>query len=72
MPGVTSCRYAPIDAWTSARSAVILPSFVAASSSVVTKSRPWIVASAFSERSSIHFTGVPRRRASATASNSSA
>ncbi len=57
MPGVTSWRYAPIEAITSALIEVILPSFVAASSSVVTKSRPWIVASAFSERSSIHFTG---------------
>ena len=72
MPGVTSCRYAPIAAFTSALTDVIVPSFVAAKVNSVTTSRPWIVATASSERSSVHFTGRPSRRASVGDERSSA
>ena len=43
MPGVTSCRYAPMPTVSVARTAVILPSAVAASSISWIWSRPWIV-----------------------------
>ena len=69
---MTSWRYAPIAAVSRTRTAVILPSEVAASSISWTTSRPWIVATYASERSSIHFTGRFRRRASARQSASSA
>ena len=44
MPGVTSWRYAPMPAVSRARTAVIFPSAVAASSISWITSRPWIVA----------------------------
>ena len=72
MPGVTSWRYAPIDATSRTRTAVIFPSEVAASSISCRTSRPWIVATYASVRSSIHFTGRAGVRASAMQSASSA
>ena len=43
MPGVTSWRYAPMPTVSFARTAVIFPSAVAASSISWIWSRPWIV-----------------------------
>ena len=59
-------------ALTSALTATIWPSRVDATVMSVTTSRAWIVATAFSERSSVHLTGRPRRRERATTSISSA
>ena len=55
-----------------ARTAVTLPSASAASSMCCSWPRPWMVATAFSLRPSVHRVAVPRRRASATAISSSA
>jgi hypothetical protein len=54
------------------RTAVIFPSAVAASSISWFWSRPWIVETYPSLRVSVHFTGRPSRRATASASASSA
>ena len=59
MPGVMIRRYAPIDTSRLTRTALRIPSFVAASSMVWYISRPCSVATYPSERSSIHFTGLP-------------
>ncbi len=55
-----------------ARTAVIFPSAVAASSISWIWSRPWIVARYPSLRVSVHFTGRPSRLAAASAIASSA
>ena len=58
-PGAAVDRYAPMPAWTTERTPVILPSLVAAISTCSIWSRPWMVAWKFSERVSVHFTGRP-------------
>ena len=72
MKGVSSCMYAPRSATIRTLSPVSVPSRLAPSVTCATWSRPWWDVVMCSERDSVHFTGRPTRRASASTSASSA
>ena len=71
MPGVMIIMYAPMFAIRSTRIPRMVPSFITASSTSWSWSRPWWVAWAFSERVSTHLTGRPSSSATTAAMVSS-
>ena len=71
MVGAAAVEYAPMFDTVCVRTARNLPAASSASSASVTWSRPWPSLRKLSERSAIHFTGRPSRRAAQATSTCS-